>query len=220
MTIFVIVYLLALICYLLTRVAENRLLRIINKYLMATMYFVLAIIVFFKRYELISINTILLIALLFAYLGDLILVFNFMKGGISFLIGNIFFSIYEQIILYKNGYTLINTFWTFLIAIIAVYLFNRACIRKPNVFKINKDKPAILLYLLSILTHGLNGLCILIHLSEIRYTLLGMGSFLFMISDIILISYKYIFGENKWLVRTNSITYFVGMLLIVLSTIY
>ena len=50
-----------------------------------------------------------------------------------------------------------------------------------------------------------------------NYMTMGIGSVLFMISDMILTSYKFVFGRNKWLVRANSITYFIGLLLIVLG---
>ena len=54
MTLFIIVYLIALFCYFFTRVSENRTYRAINKYTMATMYLVLAIITFFRKYEFVS----------------------------------------------------------------------------------------------------------------------------------------------------------------------
>ena len=53
-----------------------------------------------------------------------------------------------------------------------------------------------------------------------NYAMLGLGSFLFMISDIDLNVYRFIMNNNKWLIRFNSLTYFVGLLLIVLSTVY
>ena len=39
-----------------------------------------------------------------------------------------------------------------------------------------------------------------------------------MISDLILTAYKFVFDNNVWLVRANSVTYFTGLLLIALST--
>ena len=40
-----------------------------------------------------------------------------------------------------------------------------------------------------------------------------------MISDMILTTYRFVLDNNKWLVRANSLTYFTGLLLIVLSTV-
>ena len=77
MTLFIIVYLLALCCYFYTRTGDNIKYRAINKYIMATMYLVFAIVVFFQRYRFASYQTLLMAALLFAYFGDIFLVFDF-----------------------------------------------------------------------------------------------------------------------------------------------
>jgi hypothetical protein len=53
-----------------------------------------------------------------------------------------------------------------------------------------------------------------------NFALMGLGSFLFMLSDIDLNLYRFVFNNNKWMIRANSLTYFVGLLLIVLSTVY
>ena len=51
MKVFIAIYLIALCCYFKTRTSDNIKARAINKYLMATMYLVFAIVVFFKRYD-------------------------------------------------------------------------------------------------------------------------------------------------------------------------
>lgn len=96
--------------------------------------------------------------------------------------------------------------------------FNLACRFKPDVFKLGKMRGPITFYLLSIFTHGMNGLCMVLLLQGSRYVMMGIGSLLFMVSDMILMTYKFILGNNKWLIRANSLTYFSGLLLIVLST--
>ena len=47
--------------------------------------------------------------------------------------------------------------------------------------------------------------------------LMGLGSLLFMISDYILTVDRFVILNNKWIVRSNSTFYFIGLLLIVLS---
>jgi hypothetical protein len=74
-------------------------------------------------------------------------------------------------------------------------------------------------YLTTILTHGFTGLAMVLYLPGSKFVLMGIGSILFMISDMILTAYRFIFGNNKWLIRANSLTYFVGLLLIVLSMV-
>jgi len=51
-----------------------------------------------------------------------------------------------------------------------------------------------------------------------NFMVMGIGSVLFMISDMVLTAYRFIFKNNKWLIRLNSLTYFTGLLLIVIST--
>ena len=95
MKVFIAVYLIALCCYFKTRTSENKKARAINKYFMATMYLVFAIVIFFRRYEFASYQTILMAALILAWLGDIFLVFDFGRGGDFFLAGNICFVLYE-----------------------------------------------------------------------------------------------------------------------------
>ena len=64
MTVFIVIYLVALCCYFKTRTSGNIKARAINKYLMATMYLVFAIVVFFKRYDFASYQTLLMAMIL------------------------------------------------------------------------------------------------------------------------------------------------------------
>ena len=116
MTLFIIVYLLALCCYFYTRTGDNIKYRAINKYIMATMYLVFAIVVFFQRYRFASYQTLLMAALLFAYFGDIFLVFDFGRGGDFFLAGNICFILYEQIVMVDHGFSVRHFWWSFLLA--------------------------------------------------------------------------------------------------------
>ena len=95
MTLFVVIYLLALCCYFYTRTSGKKLYRALNKYLMATMYLVLAIVVFFRKYTFASYQLLLVVALILAWLGDIFLVFDFGRGGDFFLAGNICFTLYS-----------------------------------------------------------------------------------------------------------------------------
>ena len=74
-------------------------------------------------------------------------------------------------------------------------------------------------YLSTILTHGIMGLALVVLLPGTKFVMMGIGSFLFMISDMILTAYRFVFNNNKWLIRANSLTYFVGLLLIVLAMV-
>ena len=219
MTIFLIVYFAALFCYLFTRTGENKLYRAINKYVMALMYMGLSIYIFFKKYDFVSYQSLLQAALFLAFLGDIFLVFDFGRGGDFFLSGNVCFIIYEQIILVANGYALKDFFWIYIVAGAMLITFIIACGKMPDKIKIGQMRWPMTFYLSSIFTHGISGLALMLMLPNTNFFMMGLGSFLFMISDMILTSYKFIFNNNKWLIRLNSLTYFTGILLIVLSTI-
>ncbi|MCR4633470.1 MAG: lysoplasmalogenase [Erysipelotrichaceae bacterium] len=219
MTLFVAVYLIALFCYFFTRVSKNIMHRAINKYIMATMYLVLAIVTFFRKYEFVSYQALYMVALLFAYFGDLFLVFDFGRGGDFFLAGNICFIVYEQIVMIDHGLSFKDFWWVFLTVAVILGTFIIACTRYPEKIKMGKMRWPMTWYLSTILTHGITGLALIILLPGTNFVTLGMGSFLFMISDMILTAYRFIFNDNKWLIRANSLTYFVGLLLIVLSMV-
>lgn len=219
MTLFVIVYLVALFCYFFTRFSDKKLYRALNKYLMATMYLVLGIVTFVRKYEFTSYQTILMAALFFAWLGDIFLVFDFGRGGDFFLAGNVCFTLYEVAVMKDHGLHLRDFGWAFMASGIMILLFILACKLKPETFKLGKMRMPMTFYLLSIFTHGMTGMATALLLPGTNYVMMGIGSVLFMISDMILVTYKFVVGENKWLIRANSLTYFTGLLLIVLSTL-
>ncbi len=221
MTVFIAVYLAALCCYFYTRTSGNIKYRAINKYFMATMYLALAIVTFITKYEFASYQTLLIAALILAWLGDIFLVFDFNRGGDFFLAGNICFVLFEQIILVDQGSYWFNDFaWTYVVVALMLAVVIFASGRWPDKIKMGKMRWPMIFYLSSIFMHGITGLALMIMMPGTSYVMLGLGSFLFMISDIDLNLYRFVFNNNKWLIRFNSLTYFGGLLLIVLSTVY
>ena len=219
MTVFIAIYLIALCCYFKTRTSENRKARAINKYIMATMYLAFAIVIFFRKYEFASYQTLLMAALILAWLGDVFLVFDFNRGGDFFLAGNICFVLYEQIVLVDRGGYWFNDFaWTYIAAGLMLAFVIFATGRWPERIIMGRMRWPMMFYLSSIFMHGMTGLALILMMPGTGYAMLGLGSVLFMISDIDLNLYRFVFNNNKWLVRFNSLTYFTGLLLIVLST--
>ena len=183
------------------------------------MYLVFAIVVFFKRYDFASYQTLLMAALILAWLGDIFLVFDFGRGGDFFLAGNICFVLYEQIVLVdRGGYGFRDFAWTYVVAAVMLAFVIFASGRWPDKIKMGKMRWPMTFYLSSIFMHGITGLALMLMMPGTNYALLGLGSFLFMVSDIDLNLYRFVFNNNKWLVRFNSLTYFTGLLLIVIST--
>ena len=226
MTVFIAIYLIALCCYFYTRTSDNKKARAANKYFMATMYLGLAIYTFFTKYEFASYQTLLMAALVLAWFGDIFLVFDFGRGGDFFLAGNICFVLYEEIILVdRGGYWFNDFWWTYLVAgtMLAAFIF--ACGRWPDTFKLGKMRWPMTFYLSSIFTHGITGLALVLMMPGTNFVMMGTGSLLFMLSDMILTTYKFVSCDfieknKKWFIRANSLTYFTGLLLIVLSTVY
>jgi hypothetical protein len=89
--------------------------------------------------------------------------------------------------------------------------------RYPKILKLGKMKYPMALYLSSITLHGLLGLVSAIFIGTTPLIVMGIGSVSFMISDYILTLDRFVIPKRKWLIRCNSLTYFVGLLLIVLS---
>lgn len=217
MTLFIVVYLLALCCYFYTRTSGKKKLRAANKFIMATMYLVFAFVTFHRRYELVSHETILLLALFLAWMGDAFLVFDFGRGGDFFLCGNYSFITYYIVSFYAHGFKLGDFWWAFPIAWLMLTGFILGCQFKPEGFQLGKMRWPMTLYLCSIFSHGMCGLAAIILLPGTRFVMMGAGSLLFMLSDMILTVDRFIIKGNKWIVRANSLTYFTGLLLIVLS---
>lgn len=218
--VFVVLYLISLCFYFYTRTSGKTKLRAINKYIMATLYLIYAIVQFSINYETASYHIILMASLFLAYLGDLFLVYHFNRGGDFFLCGNVCFAVYYIALLSDNGFRFVDFYWVIIAWVVIVALLFILSSRFPNVIKFGRMKYPMLLYLCSITLHGMFGLGAVILLPKLSYLLLGIGSILFMISDFILSVDKFVITNNKWITRANSLFYFVGLLLIVLSLGY
>ena len=216
MIVFTVIYALFLCAYFITRVGDNIKYRAINKYILATMYMVYAI-VMFQTQTLMLHHYVLMAALFLAYLGDLFLVFDLNRGGDFFLAGNVCFATFYLASLNIAHVPFSKYFWVFIIwaALISGFI---VCANKfPKVLKLGKMKYPMAFYLSSITLHGLMGLTAVLFLNTTPFIVMGIGSLLFMASDYILTVDRFIIQKNKWIIRCNSLTYFGGLLLIVLS---
>ena len=143
-------------------------------------------------------------------LGVIILV-----SGLSSLI----FGLRAQAFLPNAGSTTLLAMFQIIVGLmLAIVIF--ATGRWPEKIRMGKMRWPMIFYLSSIFMHGITGLALMIKMPGTSYAMLGLGSFLFMVSDIDLNVYRFILNNNKWLIRFNSLTYFGGLLLIVLSTVY
>ena len=216
MVVFSVIYVLFLFAYFITRVGNNLKYRAINKYILATMYLVYAIIMFHTQ-DLSGYHYVLMCGLFLAYLGDIFLVFDLARGGDFFLAGNICFTTFYLASLTNASIPFVNYFWVFILWLVIISLFVFLANKYPSVLKLGKMKHPMAFYLSSITLHGLLGLVSAIFIGTTPLIVMGIGSTLFMISDYILTVDRFIIQKNKWIVRCNSLTSFGGLLLIVLS---
>lgn len=215
MTIFIIFYLICLFSYFFTRDMGLRI-RCINKYLLAMMYLSLAFFFLFQNGGLGSRKDLLLAGLSLCFLGDVFLVFDFLRGGDFFFAGNLCFIFYELGILARYKETNV---WRIAVTLIALLAGSAFFVLTKKLF-IQKKKEKMLfpmaMYLCAILLDGLLGLLLMIFVKDGSCLRMGMGTFLFMISDLILF-FKMLVYDDIWLDRANSLAYFIGILLVVLS---
>lgn len=212
---FIVIYCLVLCCYFYTETTGKIYLRAPNKIILALMFFIFGTYMAFHNYQ--SYEPYLFTAALFlAMLGDIFLLFSYNRGGDFFLAGNVCFIVYQIMLLTQVGHVHIDTFWWTLLLIPIlwggyVFLFYKF----PNVFKLGKMKSGIMLYLASIIPNGVFAIAVMSYLPA--YRLLGVGLFLFMLSDFDIVIHKFVVPDNKWVLRLNSCLYFVGLLLVVLN---
>lgn len=219
--IFTVIYFLVLCTYFITETSGKMKLRAPNKILLAAMFTIFAIVAFCLHPNEISSNYIsvtLLVAIILAALGDVFLLFSFNHGLDFFLAGNIAFIAFETTLL--TAIVPISTFWwIYLLAPIMVTILGVCFVKFPNFFKVGKKKPVVLFYASSIFMHGITGLAIAIYTSSPAALILGLGSLLFMFSDIAITFNKFVCPDNKWVLRLNSALYFTGLYMIVLSMV-
>jgi hypothetical protein len=153
----------------------------------------------------------------FAYIGDVVLLYSFIKGGMSFILSNILFFIYEWILIGVYDIPFYNVWYFIPLFIIMWGSFALLALKRFMNFK-SKTIP-ILTYVFSVTLQGTLGLFIGIYFFNLKMMLFGLGLTLFMISDYFLMVHKFKYHKN-WILRCNSGTYFIGLLMVVLSLMY
>lgn len=224
--IFSVVYVVITVMYFFSETSGNFPRRAVNKIVLATLFFGFFLVSFFKKgymsnygaYQIVG-----LIGFLFAYLGDVFLLWNFVVGGVLFMVGNISLFIYEILLLSVNGIPLKNYWWCILIFAGLMFYIYASHFSK----RIDFGSKGILMpiYVTSVSLHGTLAFGIMANASALslvgagsfaHFSVLGLGLFLFMVSDYFLITHEYV-NKNNWVLRMNSGTYFIGMMLAAIS---
>lgn len=214
---FIVVYCVILCCYFYTETTGNLKLRAPNKIILALMFFIFGTFFICRNYVATDhLHYLAIVGLFLAMLGDIFLLFSYNRGGDFFLGGNVCFIAYQALILITVGNCHIDTFWWVFIVIPALWFTFFFLFQKfPNFFKVGKMKWPMLLYLSSIISNGVFGIAVMAYVP--KFFFFGLGMFIFMLSDFDITFHKFVWPENKWVLRLNSALYFTGMLIAVLN---
>lgn len=215
--IFILIYLATLGCYFFSETSGNLKKRAINKIVLASMFMLFAIIVYIINYKFFSYHLIELIAIIFAGIGDITLLYSFTIGGINFIVSNLLFFTYELTFIINNHLPLYNIVYSLisLIIIYSVFIY-----LSKTAFDLKNKKIPIYLYIFSVCLQACFSISLLISAYSSKILLFSSGLILFMISDYFLMSYTFKEEKKNWILRCNSGTYFVGLLLVVLSLMF
>ncbi|MGI6607832.1 MAG: lysoplasmalogenase family protein [Erysipelotrichaceae bacterium] len=152
---------------------------------------------------------ILMTAFFFSYLGDVVLLWSFKKGGYAFMTGNVIYCIYLFIIHYQYH---LWQLWVVVIMITLLYALYRYFV-KSGILDLG-GMEAFNYYMISVISQGSMGAVMALFTSVDVYRVLSIGLLLFMISDFFISFQNFYSKESKLIKRCNSITYFSGMMLI------
>ena len=205
---FVLLYVPAMLLYAYTTGKMNRKVAAANKIVCSSLFFTVSMVGFLGDSER-STKWLLLFAVFFSMVGDIVLIWDFVKGGISFLIGNLLFSWYLFMLLKKTSASFLIFYFLLLFLLLGVLLW----LEKTKKIDLSKLK-SFRIYMVSVISQGSLGLLLMLVSDLTKYRILGLGNLLFMISDYFLA--LLIFGnQHRTFFRVmNILTYFTGMMLI------
>ena len=212
--IFIAVYLVTLVCYFFSETSGNFNRRVLNKSILASEFLIYALVVYFTRFPADTFYLICMLAITFSWAGDILLLFSFVKGGIPFTIGNLLFVAFEIVYMTKLGVPFAKVWWCiplFFAMWGALHVLSmKGWLSGKHIIGYGR-------YCLSTTAHGCLGLAFALAYPSLPVILLGVGLFLFTISDNFLALHNFKCPASKAILRLNSATYFIGLMLIVLS---
>lgn len=197
----------ALICMKLCGVGSRK--RGIVKMLASSFFLVGA------AYSLVRLGTAVLlpaIGLICAFLGDLFLVFMddhrfFVAGTLSFCASSTCFCL--------HAFLAHQWQWWFCLVFIVIFVGNALC-QVKGVYSYGRDKVVLNAYILLVGLCGSLGLTVAFSAENVFAVLFGIGCFCYFVSDLCLGLYLLKF-RLRWLDSLNTLLYFPGILLIVMS---
>ena len=215
--IYLIIYLCFTILYCFVKFSDKKALRVVNKTVLTLMFTGFAVLTIFRAGSFVFETNLLLLALIFASLGDVLLMVNFVVGGAFFGVSNLTLSILIMDLLHLNGCSFKNYFF-FIFIFAAIYLLIISIFKKEKIDLGKMQKP-IYGYLSTVTLHGSLSFASIILLGKVNLLPLFIGSIMFMISDFLLFIEKFNNKDKKYLSRISTIFYFPGLMLIALTSL-
>jgi len=194
--------------YLFSKTSGNFKRRATNKIALASLFMLCGIYAFLIREKSVPL-IILMIALFFSYLGDVLLLWSFEKGGYAFMTGNVIYCIYLYIMHYQYH------LWQLIVVvavIVLLYKLYRHFVEKEILDLGDLDE--FNLYMITVISQGTMGTIMALFTSVNINKVLGIGLLLFMVSDFFIAFQNFYYRKSSLIMRCNSITYFLGMMLI------
>lgn len=210
-----VVYSALLLCYFKTATGDNFKYRATNKIVMASMFFVFAVVEFcVYGVSATPLYFVLLLGMAFCLSGDVVLLWSFTKGGILFCIGNILCSVFLCIRAVQLGLVFASFWWALLLYLVFVAV--QAYLAYAKIIDYG-GKPLIFLYLLSTASAMFISLALCVASFSIETLLVCLAFALYLLSDCCLMLKTFKYKKSNALQWVVSGTYFVGMWLLALS---
>lgn len=216
------IYSVFLVSYMILKTGKNFTLRAANKILLASMYFSNGVFLFLQSGRKSALIPVIA-ALFFALLGDILLLFIFKLGGISFSVSACIFTMFCINYLIRCNATMSFYLIATVIALVLLVFFTFA--DKHQWLEYRGGKIFSYAYMVATTLQGALGFSVALRGNTTATLLLGVGLAMFMISDYFLAFYRFPPAKMpqttvNWLSRISSLAYFPGMLLISASVKY
>ncbi len=208
--IFIMIYLPLLVMYLFSKTSGNFKRRATNKIVLASQFLLCGLYSFSLKEKFFPL-IILMVALFFSYVGDVVLLWDFKRGGYAFMTGNVLYCIYLLVIHYQYHLWQLSIVLT---VIVLLYLLYRYFV-KSKILDLG-GMEAFNIYMITVISHGSMGAVMALFTGINTNRVLGIGLLLFMISDFFISFQNFYHKESDLIKRCNSLTYFTGMMLIAL----
>jgi len=213
-------YLAALIFYLhVWKAGYPFVVRLINKAALSATFTITGIVGTILSSQMGTIQWRLAVGLVFCFLGDILLLKSFSVGGTLFGTGNIFIYIYMITYLAAHGLSFGKFWYTVLLTLIAGLVIHLFDVKGIAPIKHKFVKICYPPYIMTVCLHGFLGLFALLYLHDLKSVLLFAGCALYMVSDFFLWQSKFnpATKAHPWVHHINSLTYFIGMLMVAFS---